>query len=196
MTSTQLVFSIPELLEKILLYVPERDLLLSQRVNQTFRNVTKHSPQLQRKLFYTADTYQERDLLRELKWNPLLHAFHPYKRSNTSIRRRFGSKLWQSWRNLSQSNQLSREDFVEACTPGIELEVLRKVNYPTASWKKMYFTHPAVSRMTTDVEHPDFPNPGHEQLTHIRTDNRSGFTITHCRKGEVSFVWESMLRLR
>ena len=85
MASTQRVFAVLELLESILQYIPERDLLLSQRVNQTFRSVMKHSPQLQRKLFYTADNYQEGDLLRELKWNPLLNIFHPYKVSIPSI---------------------------------------------------------------------------------------------------------------
>lgn len=116
-TSTPLVFTIPELLENILLQIPERDLLLSQRVNETFRDVIKHSPQLERKLFFTADIYQEGDLLRAIKWNPLLDAFHPYRPSDAFMWRRDAYKPWEKWRNLNQNNQLSREDFVRLPTP-------------------------------------------------------------------------------
>lgn len=117
MASTQRVFAVSELLESVLQYIPERDLLLFQRVNQTFRNVIKHSPQLQRKLFYTADVYQEGDLLRKLKWNPLLNIFHSYKISNYSIERSAACGTWERWRELNQSNQLSLEDFVRSPKP-------------------------------------------------------------------------------
>lgn len=46
------VLAIPELLEAVLLELPPRDLLLSQRVNKTFRDVIDDSIYIQRKLFF------------------------------------------------------------------------------------------------------------------------------------------------
>ena len=70
MAPSDQIFAVPELLENILLSLPERDLLLVQRVNQVFRNVIKTSPGIQRKLFYTADLLTYGDLPCDLKWNP------------------------------------------------------------------------------------------------------------------------------
>lgn len=77
MTAENSVFAIPELLENILLHLPERDLLLAQRVNRCFRNVTTASVHLQRKLFLTADPKSKGGLATELKWNPLIDSFRP-----------------------------------------------------------------------------------------------------------------------
>ncbi|GME22633.1 f-box domain protein [Neofusicoccum parvum] len=46
------VFRTPELLELILLHLPMRDLLLAQRVCQTFRTLVRTSPTLQQALFF------------------------------------------------------------------------------------------------------------------------------------------------
>ena len=51
MSACTQVLAIPELLEQILLYLPSRDALLSQRVHTTFRNTIASSPPLQRHLF-------------------------------------------------------------------------------------------------------------------------------------------------
>ncbi|KAF3939094.1 hypothetical protein ABW19_dt0210186 [Dactylella cylindrospora] len=51
---TQRVFAIPELLEQILLDLPMRTLLLSQRVNTTFHTVIKTSSKIQEALFFKA----------------------------------------------------------------------------------------------------------------------------------------------
>lgn len=111
MSSTQRVFNIPELLENVLLYIPERDLLLSQRVNQTFQDTIIHSPRLQRKLFYTADLYHQGDVLSKLVWNPLLDVFRPWNSSGLA------RVTWEDWRNLNENNQLSVEDFVRRLNP-------------------------------------------------------------------------------
>lgn len=71
MASATQVFAVPELLEMILLRLPERDLLLSQRVNTTWRNLTKTSPHIQRKLFYKAEVCDPASTT-DLVWNPLL----------------------------------------------------------------------------------------------------------------------------
>ncbi|KAK4695762.1 hypothetical protein P7C71_g2045, partial [Lecanoromycetidae sp. Uapishka_2] len=69
------IFLIPEILEMILVQLPERDLLLDQRVNKTWQGVIKTSPQLQRKLFFTADIIPidtDQRVASGAKWNPLL----------------------------------------------------------------------------------------------------------------------------
>lgn len=77
MTAASPVFAIPELLENILLHVPERDLLLAQRVNTFFRDITTTSSHLQRKLFFIADTVLEDGQVPELTWNPIFEVFKP-----------------------------------------------------------------------------------------------------------------------
>ena len=71
MASATQVFAVPELLETILLRLPVRDLLLSQRVNRTWHNITKTSPHLQRKLFYKAEICDPAST-NDFVWNPLL----------------------------------------------------------------------------------------------------------------------------
>ena len=111
MASTQRLLIISELLEEILLHVPEQELLLSQRVNQTFRNVIKQSPRLQRWLFCTADHYQEGNELSELKRNPLLKFFCPHL-GGTSERIFYVTR--QRWRQANHNNLLSPNEFVRA----------------------------------------------------------------------------------
>ena len=77
MTTESRIFAIPELLENILLHLPERDLLLAQRVNRSFRDVITASVHLQRKLFLTADMKSEDGLVTKLKWNPFIDIFRP-----------------------------------------------------------------------------------------------------------------------
>ena len=77
MTAESRIFAIPELLENFLLHLPERDLLLAQRVSRSFRDVTTASVQLQRKLFLTVDIKSENGLATKLEWNPFIHIFKP-----------------------------------------------------------------------------------------------------------------------
>lgn len=72
MTTESRTFAIPELLENILFHLPERDLLLAQRVNRSFRDVLNASVHLQRKLFLTADIESEDGLATKLKLNPFI----------------------------------------------------------------------------------------------------------------------------
>ena len=76
MTAASPVFAIPELLENILLRVPERGLLLAQRVNTFFRDIITNSSHLQRKLFSIADTILADGQVPELMWNPLFEVFN------------------------------------------------------------------------------------------------------------------------
>lgn len=45
------LFTIVELLEAIIIHLPQASILVIQRVNSTFRDTIKHSPRIQRKLF-------------------------------------------------------------------------------------------------------------------------------------------------
>jgi len=52
-TAAQLVLSIPEILEQILLSLFMKDVFVFQRINKTWRDTIQNSPSLQRKLFLT-----------------------------------------------------------------------------------------------------------------------------------------------
>ena len=71
MSPANQVLAIPELLERILLHMPERDILLGQRVNTTWHDLTKSSSHLQRKLFYKADVCNVTPIY-DRKFNPLI----------------------------------------------------------------------------------------------------------------------------
>ena len=110
------VFAIPELLENILLHVPERDLLLAQRVNTFFRDITTTSSHLQRKLFFIADTVLEDGQVPELAWNPILEVFKPGKGQRHPIPRLPRSietymSLYQ-WELANVENVMSLSEFV------------------------------------------------------------------------------------
>ena len=79
MVAASAVFAIPELLENILVHVPEHDLLLAQRLNTFFRDIITTSSHLQRKLFFKADTVVEDGQVPELTWNPFFEVFKPGK---------------------------------------------------------------------------------------------------------------------
>lgn len=64
------VFHLPELLEVVLLNLPQRDLLLSQRVARSFRHTIQGSVRLQRALFFSPD------------WNLGGRAFDAYSANN------------------------------------------------------------------------------------------------------------------
>ncbi|KAF2482750.1 hypothetical protein BDY17DRAFT_165640 [Neohortaea acidophila] len=54
-SAVQRVLNIPELLEIILLYLSQKDLLLSQRTSRAFRRTIQASPRLQKSLFLLPD---------------------------------------------------------------------------------------------------------------------------------------------
>lgn len=115
MAAASRVFAIPELLEKILLYLPERDLLLTQRVNKAFRNVADSSLHLQRKLFLRADVDSEDGPVPNLKWNPLIDIFGLEKGSQDAIsadRTVMYRNFWGRWRRVHIESTMSLNDFV------------------------------------------------------------------------------------
>ncbi|MCJ1452028.1 hypothetical protein MMC28_002368 [Mycoblastus sanguinarius] len=118
MASAHQVFTIPEILEIIIFHLPEQDLLLLQRVNKTWLDIIKTSPHLQQKLFYTASVLESAKSVAKIKWNPFLRHFMKCR----------GQRLAHQ---------------------KVELDVvtIAQADYPTASWKNMFFTQPAASGM-------------------------------------------------
>lgn len=210
MGSTRQVFALPELLENILQNLPIRDLLLSQRVCQIFRNVIKRSPRLQRKLFFRADIYQEGDVLRELEWNPLLDFLRSQRLLFPDRRKLALHFAWRKWLLVHPNNLLDFEDFVlfpgprtssirtnkgqmNACVPQFNYPALEKANYPTASWRTMHFMQPAVGTMTldSDVVWKEKDGIRRQTKSYLGPDNS---IISHYRTLNGIWTWVSKLK--
>jgi F-box domain len=67
------VFSIPELLETVLLQLSLRDLLHAQRVSQVWKDIIKNSPLLQKKLFFQPISDEDH----EPEFNPFFQSLFP-----------------------------------------------------------------------------------------------------------------------
>ena len=156
-TVCEQVFLLPEILETILLYLPQRDLLLSQRVSRNFQDTIDGSIRLQRALFFAPD------------WNLQGRTFNAYAKNN-----RPGSK--------PENNRLLLRAF-PGCYPTVtlvivnegqthdDLEVGRRgsehwswdvcisfpadkppntkpaVLYPEASWRRMFLSQPPCTSL-------------------------------------------------
>jgi len=124
-TTTQRALQIPEIILAILLHLPMRDLLLSQRVNQTFHALIRSSKPLQQKLFFAPSQEDQTEGPSEL--NPLLVQVFPlflHPRDDMSF--------------------YPHDLYSYECTAD-ELDVyLRK----EASWREMYTHAPPVKTLT------------------------------------------------
>lgn len=150
MTAASQVFAIPELLESILLHLPERDLLLAQRVKKAFRDVTTASLHLQRKLFLTADAKLDDELVPEWKWNPFIDIFRPRKGCTypmPDLPRSTYMISWCIWRNANMESTMSIDEYIVLFSVQLDLKALRNADYSSASWKRMLFTQPALREM-------------------------------------------------
>lgn len=125
MSASSKVFSIPELLTIILEHGLAKDVLLQQRVNKTWQGVIQGSRSIRRKLHYDVDLIkgnvdESQDVewwkLDNVRWNPLLTSFGIHH------------------------NEL------ESCCQDIDLGLIKSFDFPTASWKAMYMTSPAVRK--------------------------------------------------
>lgn len=113
-------------MENVLLCLPERHLLLAQRVNKRFKDLIKMSPRLQRKLFFTADLLQKDDSTPSLEWNPLLEQF------------------------LTEEPEFGRLCGADALH--LDAKALQKATYRSTSSRNMFLTQPAVKSMFFDKE--------------------------------------------
>ncbi|KXL45853.1 hypothetical protein M433DRAFT_143611 [Acidomyces richmondensis BFW] len=149
------VMRLPELLELILLHLPQKDLLLCQRVSSSFRHTIQGSVRCQRALFFAPD------------WNLAGRRFDAYSTFN-----RPGPK--------PQNNSLLLRAF-PGCYPTITLVIVNDsptpmeaaigrrssehwswdvypatfpslpsspaVTYPEASWRRMYLSQPPCTSL-------------------------------------------------
>ena len=76
------VLAIPELLEAILLQLPQADVLFAQRVNKTFRDAIQGSISIRRHLFYEQSTSpsSHEQKVEPPRINPILHRSPLYVR--------------------------------------------------------------------------------------------------------------------
>ena len=70
-TSTDDAFAIPELLEHVLLHLPGKDLLCTQRVARRWPQMTKSSIHIQQELFYKTETTAAASKAQVPEINPL-----------------------------------------------------------------------------------------------------------------------------
>jgi len=161
-TPAQQVLHLPELLESILYNLSQKELLLSQRVCNSFRNTVQTSPRLQRALFllsdpklplepFSRDENGLRKCVDRSGYKPennrlLLRAFPAaYPKVTLVIRNvppsredyevgRPGEEQWNWVVSISYPADTGDSPFPASCSPA--------VHYPEASWRRMYLCQP------------------------------------------------------
>ncbi|CAF9911865.1 hypothetical protein IMSHALPRED_010601 [Imshaugia aleurites] len=111
-------FGIPELLETILEHATPKDVLLWQRVSKTWHAMIQESPRLQEKLFFKVRPCKNENEQYDAAWNPFTELFFTQRAIGLAV------------------SFIARGAFSG------------KANYPTASWKQMFVTSPAVTKMS------------------------------------------------
>lgn len=156
------VLRLPELLELILLSLPPKDLLLSQRTCRSFRTTVTHSLRLQRALFMAPD------------WQLAGRTFDPYSANNRPGRKPENNRLLlrafpgnyptvslviitdgPSHDEAETGRRGSESWSWDVCVsfPADRLPDLgggknpRSVLYPEASWRRMYLSQPPCASL-------------------------------------------------
>ncbi|KAJ5788514.1 hypothetical protein N7457_003504 [Penicillium paradoxum] len=154
---TSYVFFLPELVERILINLDMRELLLAQRVSRRWNDIILSSPTLQNKLFFTPARIcpqSQENLAVEI--NPLLlEIFPPFMGNLITLDygkvddNEHGTRLVQRLphsangiENLLQQDWYWLEDRREA--------ILR----PDASWRRMFPSHPPPRLGELDIQLP------------------------------------------
>ena len=145
-----------ELLEKCLLNLPNKDILLSQLVSKVFDSVIKTSLQLQRKLFFTLDPAAEEGS--ETKLNPIfthdtlriaIPLFFDHKEKRLTCCYRDGrTRLY--CRSMKATKVLVHMDLSSEQPTGDPGLTCEKVTHQRrileqGSWKRMYLSQPICS---------------------------------------------------
>lgn len=134
------VFSLPELLGKILPFVEQSTLLHLQRVNRMFRDFISNSNECQRALFFLSTDGSGSDGV-EVRMNELLKAkFQPWWKDGVEDRDpwRLGASWWDR-----HGIHLENLSALELTKPGRNDAYLR----PEASWRKMLVSQPPVKHI-------------------------------------------------
>ncbi|KAF1995172.1 hypothetical protein P154DRAFT_526545 [Amniculicola lignicola CBS 123094] len=121
------VLNTPELLEAILLQLPERDILLAQQVSRTFQAAITSSPALQQALFFREVPFKDPKIW---KVNPLLR------------------EHFLPWFVISRNKwQLPDHSILERMDWARDHQRRRAFLRPTASWRKMLVTQPPAKKL-------------------------------------------------
>ena len=137
MSAIDKVFTIPELLEKVLLVLPEKDLLLNQRVTKIWRDVVTTSPLVRRKLFFTAELLlPDADNPNYLKYN----CFHYTKQSSLQPIVALPSQDVRYNPLLEPFMGQHPPSVGEYPTTGPDTPL--RMDCPDASWRKMHWCDP------------------------------------------------------
>ncbi|KAL4887230.1 hypothetical protein BJY04DRAFT_175423 [Aspergillus karnatakaensis] len=154
--ATSRVFLLPELLEPILSHLPQRDLLLMQRVNHQWKVVITRSQFLQQQLFFKPSRIcpLPEDSL-AVDFNPLLQELFPP----------FFANLF----TLDDCDVVADDDYLAMryCTGRDEgVQILRKQEWyqseakraavlrPEASWRRMFVSNPPPRVGDLDIDLP------------------------------------------
>ena len=151
------LFRLPELLELVLLYLPQKDILLSQRVSRSFRNTISGSVRLQKALFFSPD------------WNLEGRTFNAYANNNRPGRKPENNVLLLRAfpgcyptvtlvivndppnHNENEANRRGSEHWswdVCICFPADRAPNTKPaVLYPEASWRKMFLSQPPCTNL-------------------------------------------------
>ena len=116
-------FGITELLGMIFEYATLPELLLWQRVNKTWQAVIQGSPHIQEQLFFKVKVCKDITEHKHSVWNPFLGLF--------------------SW--SKHSIHASKCHLANNAFDG------KKASCPTASWRQMFVTRPAVAQLIISV---------------------------------------------
>ncbi|KAK3627432.1 hypothetical protein LTR56_019233 [Elasticomyces elasticus] len=165
-TSAERVFGIAELLEAILLPVDMKTLLLSQRVNTTFRDTISTSPALLESLYFRqtqaplSSGYRDPDSIRKLV-NTLL-----VRRTDRAwewgdlpscVDAVTGAKILCRVHNVNKSGHgrrlhfMVRERRLEDASLQREGDIHVCNDYPKASWQRMYLIPSALPADMTQI---------------------------------------------
>lgn len=140
MTAAHQVLELPELLEHILFYVSEQDLLLAQRVSKTFRDVIIGSSLLQQRLFFRPALQRDVEQVSFIS-NPLLvKRFWPWYKMSASY-------IWGTWKS----------DAFDALQWNLNDWTFQAYAREDASWRRMLVVQPGIIRLrvwkiTTDSD--------------------------------------------
>ena len=121
-------FGIPELLGMILDNARPQDVLLWQGVNKTWQAAFQRSPRIQEKLFIKAETCKDEDEEEQAVLNPFMNLFLFYNSFGTC--------------------SFSKNAFGEKATCSFSQNAFGgKASYPTASWRQMLISTPAITQL-------------------------------------------------
>ena len=143
---TAKVLALPELLEEILIKLPQQDLLRVQRVNTIFRDIIQ-KPRVQRKLFLCVKEPTKRTIHPRI--NPLARRV---LKAGTSDARNASASYPGKLRSFTV-----HIDHCKGTESGTKFGILR---LPEGTWRDMWISDPAYDLVVYDTGKGSFHLPG------------------------------------